>query len=69
MKQVLIFLLVTLISKNSLTQELPSPGSYLINNNMGSFIGDWQWQSGSDTLKLYLRKEKIYFPIIGYPTV
>ncbi len=71
MKKILAILIVFItINKISLAQSWPSDGwpakdSYITNNTMGAFHGTWQWINGTDTVKIYLTTQKVYYPING----
>ncbi|MBK7883164.1 MAG: hypothetical protein IPJ81_04685 [Chitinophagaceae bacterium] len=41
--------------------QMPSPGSNIINNTLGKFTGTWQWVSGTDTVKIFLKKDNVLF--------
>lgn len=66
MKQITILFLYFLICKGNIASAQsynpPLPGEYLVNNTLDRFIGTWMWINGNDTVKLFLKKERIAAP-------
>lgn len=64
MKKITIIGIVFLISCSTIAQmpTPPQPNGNITNNSLDKFIGTWMWNSGTDTLKLVLKKENILLP-------
>src|SRR5262245_36384720 len=66
MKKLITILILTIsLLQNAHAQDWPAPGSYITNTTMGALHGNWQWVSGTDTVKIYLDTKKVYFNMNG----
>lgn len=64
MKKVIVLIFIALfilVKVHAQATNFPKGGDIIVNNSLNNFIGDWRWVSGTDTIIIKLKKERILF--------
>jgi hypothetical protein len=51
-----------ILSCFSLKAQWPKSGDNIVNNTLTKFTGTWQWTNGTDTVRIFLKKDNVICP-------
>jgi hypothetical protein len=64
MKKILTAIIAAMLFTSSCIAQstLPQSNTNVINNSLDKFVGTWVWQSGTETVKIILKRDNILMP-------
>lgn len=68
MKKTFIIFTIILVGLSNIctAQNIPQPGDNILNPGLDKFTGHWVFIDGTDTVKVFLKRENVLFPVYNY---